>query len=73
MMRRLVGMRAVIPAAALAAGLVFGLSGCGASRSARTRSIAARISASRAASMLPFSTALVTSRSSSANSASAPG
>ena len=31
MMRRLRGMRAVIPAAALAAGLVFGLSGCGAS------------------------------------------
>ena len=31
MMRRLRGMRAVIPAAALAAGLAFGLSGCGAS------------------------------------------
>ena len=31
MMRRLRGMRAVIPAAALAAGLVCGLSGCGAS------------------------------------------
>ena len=31
MMRRLRGMRAMIPAAALAAGLAFGLSGCGAS------------------------------------------
>ena len=31
MMRRLRGLRAVIPAAALAAGLAFGLSGCGAS------------------------------------------
>jgi hypothetical protein len=31
MMRRLTGLRAVIPAAALAAGLAFGLSGCGAS------------------------------------------
>lgn len=31
MMRRLRGMRAVIPAAALAAGLAFGLSSCGAS------------------------------------------
>ena len=31
MMRRLRGMRAVIPAAALAAGLAFGLAGCGAS------------------------------------------